>query len=248
MDPSIPQRRSPHRKQDPRQACLSCGTTVNMDRRKYCSIQCRQRLHYKLDVRTGLLKALNTRHATFYFTESLIILDVLPYGSEEIFSFLYPRSARKTPADDFSNLADTLGNVWWAERKRSQRSYLASRQVLAQADRQPSLRRSLEPLEVRSPAVKATALVHLRLGKSDLDTPKLEKCIKAAFRRQAMRHHPDMGGDSATFRRIHGAYRELLQWAENPRFSKRLGFPDKWFYNGVRNRWVQPTPRPDRPG
>ena len=52
--------------------CLSCGTSENMKRRKYCSIECRQRLRYNLNLRTGLLRALNTRYATFYFTESLI--------------------------------------------------------------------------------------------------------------------------------------------------------------------------------
>ncbi|MEJ2729640.1 MAG: hypothetical protein P8185_14230 [Deltaproteobacteria bacterium] len=61
--------------------CLSCGTDENMGRRKYCSIECRQKLRYCLNMRTGLLKALNTKFATFYFTPSLIFLDVLPYGS-----------------------------------------------------------------------------------------------------------------------------------------------------------------------
>jgi len=60
--------------------CLSCGTTRNMARRKYCSLECRQRLRYNLNLRTGLLKALQTRYATFYFTDFKIILDVLPYG------------------------------------------------------------------------------------------------------------------------------------------------------------------------
>ena len=41
-----------------------------MKRRKYCSIECRQRLRYNLNLRTGLLRALNTRYATFYFTEA----------------------------------------------------------------------------------------------------------------------------------------------------------------------------------
>jgi len=71
--------------------CLSCGTTENLGRRRYCSIDCRQKLRYTLDLRTGLLKTLNTRYATFYFTDVMIIMDVLPYYSKEIFSFIYPR-------------------------------------------------------------------------------------------------------------------------------------------------------------
>ena len=85
----------------PRNRCLSCGTTENMRRRKYCSVECRQQLRYHLNLRTGLLRALNTRYATFYFTEAVIILDVLPYGSAELFSYIFPRSTHGKPVDDF---------------------------------------------------------------------------------------------------------------------------------------------------
>ncbi len=97
--------------------CLSCGTTENLGRRKYCSIDCRQKLRYTLDVRTGLLKALNTRYATFYFTDIMIIMDVLPYDSKQIFSFFFPRSSGKKPAEDYSSLSVILGNEWWVEKK-----------------------------------------------------------------------------------------------------------------------------------
>ncbi len=40
--------------------CLSCGTTGNIGRRRYCSIDCRQKLRQKLDMRCGLLQALKT--------------------------------------------------------------------------------------------------------------------------------------------------------------------------------------------
>ena len=66
--------------------------------------------------------------------------------------------------------------------------------------------------------------------------------IKSAYRRQAKVHHPDLGGNSADFRKIQAAYEALIHWVENPVFSKRRGFPDKWFYEGMRNQWVQPTP------
>ncbi len=52
--------------------CLSCGTSENMGRRRYCSVECRQRLRHQLNVRTGLLRVLNTRYATFYFTEEML--------------------------------------------------------------------------------------------------------------------------------------------------------------------------------
>ena len=84
-------------------SCLSCGTSEDMGRRKYCSIECRQRLRYNLNLRTGLLRALNTRYATFYFTNSIIILDVLPYGSEELFSYFFSRTAGRKPVELWCN-------------------------------------------------------------------------------------------------------------------------------------------------
>jgi hypothetical protein len=58
-----------------------------------------------------------------------------------------------------------------------------------------------------------------------------------------MRYHPDRGGDAAGFRNLHAAYEQLLGWLEHPVFVRRRGFPDRWFYDGATNRWVQPAPR-----
>lgn len=223
--------------------CLSCGCQQDMGRRKYCSIECRQRLRRTLNMRTGLLRALNIRYATFYFTDDTIILDVLPFGSKEISSFLYPRSARKKPADDFSRLADMLGNAWWDERKRTNKKYLASRLVFEQAHHNGSKAGQVQPLEIQIPSIKGRSLIRLKLGKSVLGSKELHRVIKSAYRQQAMKHHPDRGGDSTAFRKIHQAYQELIQWAESPTFVRRRGFPDKWFYDGETNRWVQPTPQ-----
>jgi len=229
---------------DRSRGCLSCGTTQNLGRRKYCSIECRQELRYKLNVRTGLLKALNTRYATFSFTDGLIILDILPFDSREIFSFLFPRSHRKRPAFDFSRMADQLGNDWWAEKKRTNKNYLATRHLLRHARQNNSSARSINPEEIRLPLVKGTSLIRLKLDRASLKAPELKKLIKTAFRSQAKKNHPDLGGDTAAFRKIHEAYEELIAWSEEPTFIKRRGFPDKWFYDADRNKWVQPTPDP----
>ena len=220
--------------------CLACGTIVSSGRRRYCSMECRKRLHYKLEVRTGLIKALNAKYATFYFSDVMIIMDMLPYGSEEIFSFFYPRSPGRKPAEDFSKMADMLGNIWWAERKRTNKRYMASFHVLAQAVRNNAPVLSVKPTMVKVPSVKATYLSHLKLDKSKLSAAELQDSIKNAYRRQAKMHHPDSGGDAATFRKIHEAYKELIVWARKPTYKKRRGFPDKWFYDGNTNKWVQP--------
>jgi len=223
--------------------CLSCGTSENMSRRKYCSIECRQRLRYNLNLRTGLLRALNTRFATFYFTETLIILDVLPYGSEELFSYMFPRTIGRKPVEDYCTMSNILGNAWWAERNRTNKRYLANRFVLEKAESKNASATAIRPLEVKEPAKVSKSLTFLRLKKVDLNSPGLKKKIKSAYRKQAMRHHPDRGGDADGFRKLHEAYEQIIKWSENPIFVRRRGFPDKWFYEGSTVRWVQPAPR-----
>jgi len=226
-----------------RNRCLSCGTSENMKQRRYCSVECRQRLRYNLNLRTGLLRALNTRYATFYFTESLIILDVLPYGSEELFSYIFPRTLGRKPVEDFCTMSNILGNAWWAEKERTNKRYLATRLVLDKAESKNADAAVLRPVEVRKPAHVAKSLTFLRLKKADLNSPGLQRKIKSAYRKQAMRYHPDLGGDAAGFRKLYNAYEQIIKWSENPIFVKRRGFPDKWFYDGSTIRWVQPAPR-----
>ena len=173
-----------------------------------------------------------------------MVLDILPYNEPGIFSFLYLRDKKKTPAEDFSTMSNILGNSWWQEKKRTRKTYLASRHVLSTADRKSTAVEALKPNEIKIPSLKGggKSLVHLKLSKSDLDRPELKKLIKSAFRRQARKHHPDFGGGAAPFRRIYQAYEDLMAWAEAPTFLRRSGFPDKWFYDGEKHRWVQPAP------
>lgn len=225
--------------------CLSCGTGLPDRRRRYCSVACRQQLHYKLDVRTGLLRALNARYATFYFSSQMIVLDVMPYGVNEIYSFMSPRRPGRSPGQDFSQMADALGHFWWSVQQRSRKRYLATRQVLEMARRKAvASGGGVSPMEFMNPCINGKSLIHLRLSRQALHSARLVEHIKKAYRAQVKRHHPDMGGDSETFRKVHEAYLELIDWSENPRFFRRRGFPDKWFYDGGTNRWVQPTPAP----
>jgi len=222
--------------------CLSCGTVMKGGNKRYCSIDCRIKLRQKLTMQTGLLKALRARYATFYFTELFIVMDILPYGEKKFFSFICPRTKGSRPADDFIRMATALGNLWWAEKKRTNKEYLASRQVLTSAERIENRTDSLKPVELKIPSIKGSSLLYLKLGKTDLKSCEYQSIIKKKYRIEAKKHHPDMGGDPDVFRKIHKAYEELLHWADHPTFIKRLGFPDKWFYNGNQNRWVQPIP------
>jgi ribosomal protein S14 len=221
--------------------CMSCGTTKNMSRRKYCSMECRQKLRHKLDMRAGLLQALNARYATFHFTEGMIVMDVLPYGIKEIYSFFFPRSPHRKPADDFCKMANSLGDAWWTEQRRTNKNYLASLFVLNQADRKDLPSRFVKPLATRIPNIKETVLVQMKLNRSSLSSPDLRNIIRTSYRQQAKQHHPDVGGDATTFRKVQEAYETIASWAENPSYIHRRGFPDKWFYDGEKNKWVQPT-------
>lgn len=212
-----------------------------MQRRKYCSVECRQRLRYKLQVRTGLLKALQTRYATFYFDDRVIVLDILPYGTREIYSFLFARRPGVKPADDFNRMANMLGNDWWAERRRTHKKYRASQYLLGTARQGNGDIRSVMPAAERRAAIKDNLLIQLKIERRDLDSPDLDRIVKKAYRQQALRHHPDRGGTPGAFRRLQKAYEALMDWAEHPSFTCRRGFPDKWFYDGETNRWVQPV-------
>lgn len=230
---------SPAKKQN---RCLSCGTTEDMKNNRYCSIKCRQKLRQKLNVRSGFLQALNVRYATFYFSDTMIIMDVVPRGFKEIFQFTYLRGSGHKPGDDFSKMTDMLGSAWWAEEKRTNRKYLASRHVLELAVRQPASLIALRPQQITIPTIPKKYLDCLAIDKSQLSSSELRMIVKNAYRRQAKIHHPDIGGSAVTFRKIHDAYKKLLCWAENPVFIRRRGFPDKWFYDGENKKWVQPIP------
>jgi hypothetical protein len=193
-------------------------------------------------MRVGLVQALNVRYATFYFSDLFIAMDLLPYGYNDIFSFFYPRSLDKTPAEDFSYMADILGKIWWAEQKRTQKRYLASRHVLAQAIRNPASLRPVRPLQTVVPTLRGASMTALKIEKAAINAPDLPRVIRDAYRRQVKIHHPDMGGNAETFRKIHQAYEELLRWSKKPTFARRRGFPDKWFYDGSRCKWIQPMP------
>ncbi len=223
--------------------CLSCGATDHLNGRKYCSVSCRQRLQRTLNQRTGLLKALNAQYATFYFTGTLIILDVIVFDSDRIFSYIHSRSKRGKPADDFIKMANRLGRDWWDERGRTRRRYLATRRLLEMAtSNSGDTAASVAPPAFKSPVLKKEFLIRLDLTREDLVSPDVLLKIKSAFRRQAMIAHPDRGGSTRSFRQIHEAYNQLTRWADNPIFRRRQGFPDKWFYQGTTNRWVQPKP------
>ncbi|NLN40122.1 MAG: J domain-containing protein [Smithella sp.] len=234
----------PSQQKPPLRYCLSCGKTDNMRNRRYCSLKCRQHLRQKLTTRTGLLEALNVRHATFYFTPEMIVLDIIVRDIREVFRYRALRTNGSRPADDFGKMANSLGEAWWEETARTGKKYMASRRLLQMAEKHEGESLSLvRPRLIRTPAVRAESLRCLGISKAELGSKQLGRLIRDAYRRQAKIHHPDAGGQPTTFRNIHDAYKDLLKWADNPTFIRRRGFPDKWYYDGTAQKWTQPTPR-----
>ena len=225
--------------------CLACGGDLPTRRHVYCSPLCRPYVLAALNRRTGLLRALNTRYATFSFTERLIVMDILPYGIERIFSYMLPRNQGRKPVEDFGVLCNLLGTAWWNEKNRTHKRYLASRLVLEKASTPDVPVDSLIPRTMTRPSVRSDVLIQLEIDVEDLINSNSEAYIKQAFRRQAKKHHPDLGGNAQTFHKIHEAYERLIYWAKHPTFTHRSGFPGKWLYEGWNSRWIQPI-RPPR--
>ncbi len=224
----------------PVRRCLACGVPLTARRRRWCAVACHQYLLASLNRRTGLLQTLGIRYATFYFTEFMVVMDLLPYDSQQIYSYMLPRTAGKRPVEDFCHLSNLLGTLWWDEKNRTRKHYLASREVLERASRSQLPVESVMPRALTVPSVRSANLIRLDLHSEDLVLTRLQDRIKSAYRRQAKKHHPDLGGRPETFLKIQEAYEKLTLWAKHPTFVRRRGFPDKWLYEGAYNRWIKP--------
>lgn len=227
--------------------CLACGAVLPPRNRRYCAMSCQQYLLASLNRRTGLLQTLNTRYATFYFTEFVIMMDLLLYDTEQIFSYMLPRSPGKKPVEDFCALSNILGTLWWNEKDRTKKRYMANQQVLEKARKLDAPVGSVMPVSFHVPSIRSGNLTTLDLRSEDLEPANLELRIKSAYRRQVKKHHPDLGGCQETFLKIQEAYETLSDWARHPTYIHRKGFVDKWLYQGAYNYWIKPImPRKSR--
>lgn len=222
--------------------CLSCGDALEDRRRRYCSRKCRQELERKLELSVGLLKTLGARYAAFSFTDSDLYFHVLPENAEEVLTYACERTPGLRPAQDLWRLVDGLGGAWHRQIRSTGKRYLATRHLREKARRNQTVAASVKPVDDRRPALRRKSLQCLDLSASELLSPHAKQTLKAAYRREAKIHHPDHGGDPASFRRIHEAQQELLAWMKNPRFKVRRGVCGQWGYDSLRaKRWLPPA-------
>lgn len=221
--------------------CLSCGEPLPNRRRRYCQKECREEFEFKLKWFNNLLRTFKTRYATFYFTKHTLILNVLTYMSKNVYTFFYKRTPGLKPAKDMGNMVFELGNLWWLQIKNKKSRSYASWYVLSQG------KVSLVPPEMLIPRREKyitgikKSLDYLDLSKDLLINGEItDKDIKSAFRKAALKYHPDMGGSSIQFRKLKEAYEHIKSWLQNPTFYTRRGIPGQWSYVGSASKWYSP--------
>lgn len=231
-----------HSKQSCQSLCLACGRPLEKRRHRYCRPGCKEEFIFKLRWFNNLLRLLNTRYATFAFSQELLILNILPQGSEqEVHSYFYSRSSGKRPAQDINRMVFDLGSVWWGQKNQARSNSQASREVLRQGNKRMFPAQSVQPRQKYYAARISKQLTMLKLKSWELkDGEQAEERIKSAFRNAALEHHPDHGGSNMKFRQIFQAYQDLLSWLQRPVFQHRQGLPAQWCFIAARNRWVTP--------
>jgi hypothetical protein len=238
-------RKKPVRYAAPRRTgrCLSCGTTHMKPGRRYCSPQCREQITWVLSLSKGLLRTFNARYAAFSFTEEYVVLDVLPIWTKGISRFIGRRTPGQKPAADLKNLILESGEEWYGLLDRRNSRSVASLRLLRE-NHSPHLDpESIKPERKDHPRLsklESNCLKILKMKREALSSKTCALKIKTAYKRLAKRHHPDMGGDAEKFKRLNEAHEQMLQWAQNPQYTRRKALLDSWSYDGSTNRWAPP--------
>ncbi len=223
--------------------CLSCGTTDMKPGRRYCSTECRQQITWVLSLAKGLLRTFNARYAAFSFTADYVVLDVLPVWTNGISRFIGRRTPGQKPAKDLKDLILESGEEWYGLLDRKHSKSLASLRLLKENHSphlDPECIRPARKNRPRLSRLESECLRILKVEREVLSSGSCTSVIKTAYKRLAKRHHPDMGGDAETFKRLNEAHQQMLMWAENPQYTCRKALLDSWSYDGSTNRWAPP--------
>jgi predicted nucleic acid-binding Zn ribbon protein len=220
--------------------CLSCGKTLTNRRKRYCSKRCKDLLMFSLRWLKNLLLALHTNYGTFSFSEYLLIINILPYRSHEVFSFFYKRTPGQTPAEDLKAMCIELSREWYNKNKQSRCRSLTAIHILNKGQKGTVSSDTVKPVARISGSNIQKQLKTLKLSLNDIHSDGSREKIKTAYRKEALRTHPDVGGDGEKFKIVSESYQELIEWLKHPHYSISRGVPGKWSYDGASFKWRVP--------
>ena len=223
--------------------CDCCGRLLEKNKRKYCSKNCKEGFVFKLKWFNNLLRALNAKYATFSFTETFLVLNVLPSNSSEVYSYFYDRLPGRKPAQDMGNMVFELGEIWWVQKEKTKSEKHASNHILDRGQTQVLSVDLIRPRQIKQLGGMGKQMTFLKIGKEELlnlSREQVQERLKAAYRRQALKYHPDMGGSEEMFRKINKAYLDIKEWLKTPSFNIRKGVPGYWCYIAGKSNWIAP--------
>jgi len=222
-----------------KKTCVSCGSQLSGRKRRYCSKECKELLVFALGWLKNLLLPLNTNYATFSFTDTVLIINILSFFSKEVSTFLYRRMPGMTPADGLKEVCKTLNREWYVKSQESRSRRAASEHLLRIGIQDLIRKDTVTPVSVSAGSMIGRKLSFFNLDLADLDGDALGQ-IKRAYRKEIKKHHPDYGGDPEDFIRISDAYRDIIDHIENPTVRVRTGLPGRWSYDGSSYKWSAP--------
>ena len=232
---------TPHPRPKGLKICLCCGKPISRNRVRYCSVSCKSQFDFKLRWFNNLLRALQAQYATFSYTETVLILNLLSRHSEVVYTYFYERTPGKKPAQDIDGMVFELGGLWWEHLEHSKSERRAADCLLRHGHPCVVDRRLVEPRKERCASRISRHLWQLRMSRKELLSSRdPAETAKTAYKKAALEHHPDLGGSTHKFRQIHDAYLQIRTWLENPSFHTRRGVPGHWSFIAGKSKWYSP--------
>jgi hypothetical protein len=174
----------------------------------------------------------------------MLVLDILPFGSNVISRFAWERQNNKKVAEELLAMVEQAGREWYEREGETGSRWWASQHLLDARTRSDIPVGTVVPVSRKSPDLnikERNALRVLELTREQIQSDDCVRCIKSAYRRKAKAHHPDKGDKTNKFVEINQAHAEILNWAESPRFRSRAALPNSWCYDAARKRWAPPA-------
>lgn len=220
--------------------CLSCGEALPHGKKRYCSKTCKDLLIFSLRWLKNLLIPLHTNYGTFSFSEYLLIINILPFRSHEVFSFFYKRTPGRTPAEDLKAMCIDLSREWYHKNKQSRCRLLTAIHILNKGQKGTVSDDMVRPVTKICKSTIQKQLKTLKLSIDDIRSAGSKEKLKTAYRKEALQTHPDVGGDGEQFKIVAEAYQELIEWLKHPHLIMSRGVPGKWSYDGSSFKWRAP--------